>query len=197
VRGERDSAAGCSWSMSLFLSPKGQTRRLQRRGLSALCSPCSRASRRHSGPPFFGIITIAISIYRGGDGDDRFCGASHVRQTWDGCYLNPLGDHLGKSPKRPVRRNATLAPSCALYAFCAAVVRLVLGLWWMTYRIPRHTRLSLPIVGGCRRALLCAVEWSREGKPIATLALRVVVLGLLQPPTPIRSVYTEVTAQQA
>ena len=34
-------------------------------------------------------------------------------------------------------------------------------------------------------ALLCLVEWSREGKPIATLALQVVVLGLLQPPADI------------
>ena len=29
-------------------------------------------------------------------------------------------------------------------------------------------------------ALLCPVEWSRGGNPIATLALQVVVLGLLQ-----------------
>src|SRR5918992_2815698 len=43
--------ATCSWSMSLFLSPKGQTRRLQRRALSHLCSPCSRLSRSLSGPP--------------------------------------------------------------------------------------------------------------------------------------------------
>src|SRR5215212_2468810 len=37
--------------MSLFLSPKGRTRRPQRRPLSRLCSPCSRPSRRLSGPP--------------------------------------------------------------------------------------------------------------------------------------------------
>ena len=34
-----------------MLAPKGQTRRLQRRALSRLCSPCSRSSRRLSGPP--------------------------------------------------------------------------------------------------------------------------------------------------
>src|SRR5919107_3336229 len=36
--------------MSLFLSPKGRTRRLQRRSLSRLCSSCSRPLRRLSGP---------------------------------------------------------------------------------------------------------------------------------------------------
>src|ERR671912_325247 len=37
--------------MSLLLSPKDQTRRLQRWSLSRLYSPCSRPSRRLSGPP--------------------------------------------------------------------------------------------------------------------------------------------------
>jgi hypothetical protein len=32
-------------------APKGQAARLQRRALSALCTPCSRPSRRLSGPP--------------------------------------------------------------------------------------------------------------------------------------------------
>jgi hypothetical protein len=32
------------------------------------------------GTPFFGIITIPISIQSDWDGDDRFCGGSHVRQ---------------------------------------------------------------------------------------------------------------------
>src|SRR5918997_5181794 len=50
-RGERDAAAGCSWSMSLLLSPKGRTRRIQRRALSTLFSPCFRPLDHLSGPP--------------------------------------------------------------------------------------------------------------------------------------------------
>jgi len=42
ARGERNAVAGCSWSMSLLLSPKDRTRRLQRRALSHLRSHCSR-----------------------------------------------------------------------------------------------------------------------------------------------------------
>jgi hypothetical protein len=36
-----------------------------------------------------------------------------------------------------------------------------------------------------RRAYFCEVEWSRGGEPIATLALQVVVLGLLWQPADI------------
>ena len=41
---EEGDPEGCAmgWSMSLFLSPKGRTRRLQRRALSHLRSLCSR-----------------------------------------------------------------------------------------------------------------------------------------------------------
>jgi hypothetical protein len=46
-------------------------------------------------------------------------------------------------------RNATLAPSCAYYAFAqlreAAVHALGSQILGMTYRIPSHTRVSLPI----------------------------------------------------
>jgi hypothetical protein len=43
---EEGDPEGCAmgWSMSLFLSPKGRTRRLQRRALSRLCSLCSSCS---------------------------------------------------------------------------------------------------------------------------------------------------------
>ena len=65
------------------------------------------------------------------------------------------------SAKRQLR-NATLAPSCSSHASCAAVrgaavrAHSVLRLWGMTYRIPSHTRASLPIEVGrvCRSALL-------------------------------------------
>src|SRR5215211_9345573 len=74
-----------------------------------LCRPCTLQVPAHhttSRDPFFGIITIPISIYRDGDGDDSFCGGSHVRQTWEGCHLNPPGGHLGK-PEAPVEERHT------------------------------------------------------------------------------------------
>ena len=55
--------------------------------------------------PTKAIITIPISIYRGGDGD-RFCGGSHVRQIWDGCHLDPPERQLGK-PEAPVEERHT------------------------------------------------------------------------------------------
>jgi hypothetical protein len=118
------------------------------------------------GTPFSRIITIARSIESDWDGDDSFCGGSHVRQTWDGCHLDPPGAQLGKSPKRQLR-NATLAPCCSYYASCAAargaaVVALGSQTLGMTYRIPWHIRVALPIVGkGLSKGPLCVVEWSR------------------------------------
>src|SRR5215213_9096844 len=106
ARGERDSAAGCSLSTSLFLSPKGRTRRLQRRALSHLRSPCSRPSRRLSGPPShvsspfpypYSVIGMVII---------GFVGGSHVRQTWEGRHLDPPERHLGK-PEAPVEERHT------------------------------------------------------------------------------------------
>src|ERR687898_131802 len=58
------------------------------------------------GPPFSRIITIPISIFRGGDGDDRFCGGNHVQQIWDGRYLDPPERRLGK-PEAPVEERHT------------------------------------------------------------------------------------------
>ena len=70
------------------------------------------------------------------------------------------------SPKRQLR-NATLAPCCSYYASCAAAW----GSWActlgsqtpvITYRIPSHTRVSLPPSSrGLSRGPLCVVEWSR------------------------------------
>jgi hypothetical protein len=133
--------------MSLFLSPKGQPRRLQRRALSALCSPCSRLSRRHSGPPshvssplpypyrVIGMVMIALVGVATFDKSGK--GATSIIQAV-----------IWVSPKRPVMRNATLAPSCAYYASCAAARGAAVGALGSqpvvtTYSIPRHTGCPL------------------------------------------------------
>jgi hypothetical protein len=85
---------------------KGRVERLQRRALSALYSHCSRPIAPPLGTPFSRIITITISIYSDWDGDDSFCGGSHVRQTWDGCHLDPPERRLGK-PQAPVEERHT------------------------------------------------------------------------------------------
>src|SRR5918999_2977505 len=64
------------------------------------------------GSPFCGIITIPISIYRGGNGDDRLCEGSRVRRMGKGA-TSILQSVVWVSPKRQLR-NATLTPSCAL-----------------------------------------------------------------------------------
>ena len=53
------------------------------------------------------------------------------------------------------------------------------------HRLPSPKTLSIEVGRDLSEGPLCVVEWSREGKPIATLALRVVVLGLLHPPADI------------
>jgi hypothetical protein len=86
-----DAAGACLFSYLLKAEPDGYSD-----GLCCACALHAPPIAPSLGTPFFGIITIPISIYRGGDGDDRFCGASHVRQIWDGRHLNPPGRHLGK-----------------------------------------------------------------------------------------------------
>src|SRR5215212_8229943 len=106
--------------MSLLLSPKGRTRRLQRRTLSRLYSLCSRPSHHLSAPPssasspfpypyrVIGMVMIGI--------------VGHTRST-----------NLGRAPPRSSRRSslvspkrqlrdATLAPSCSYYASCAGAL---------------------------------------------------------------------------
>jgi hypothetical protein len=79
-----------------------------------------------------------------------FVGGSHVRQTWDGCHLNPLGGHLGKL-EAPVEERHT-GSLLLLLRFLRSCMR-PLGVHtctrtlMVTYRIPSHTRVSLPIVG--------------------------------------------------
>jgi hypothetical protein len=130
ARGERNAAAGCSWNMSLLLSPRGQTRRLQRRALSRLYSHCSRPIAPSLGTPFSRIITIPISIYRGGDGDDRFCGGSHVRRMGDGRHLDPPERRLGK-PEAPVEERHT-----------GSFLRFIRFLRGCLRRLCVHTRFS-------------------------------------------------------
>src|ERR671913_440580 len=89
-----------------MLTPTGRAGRLQRRTLSHLRSLCSRSSRRLSGPPSsasspfpypYRVIGMVMIV---------FVGCSHVRQTWDGCHLDPPGGHLGK-PEAPVEQSHT------------------------------------------------------------------------------------------
>src|ERR671911_2088124 len=101
-----------------MLTPTGRAGRLQRRTLSHLRSLCSRSSRRLSGPPSSSASPFPYPYRVIGMVMIVFVGGSHVRQTWDGCHLDPPGGHLGKH-EAPVE-NATLAPSCSYYASCAA-----------------------------------------------------------------------------
>jgi hypothetical protein len=118
------------------------------------------------GTPLFGIITIPISIQSDWDGDDSFCGGSHVRQTWDGCHLNPLGGHLGK-PEALVEERHTgsfvlfirFLRSCA---WCGCACTLGSQTLVMTYRTPgTQVALSIEVGRGLSEGPLCVVEWSR------------------------------------
>jgi hypothetical protein len=80
------------------------------------------------------------------------------------------------NPKRQLR-NATLAPS---YASCAPALADYTCTRFSDKGYSPHRCKYLG-----EEALLCPVEWSIGGKPIATLALQVVVLGLLRPPADI------------
>ena len=76
-------------------------------GLCRACTPMLPPIAASLGTPFSRIITIAISIYRViGMVMIAFVRGSHVRQTSDGCYLNPPGGHLGK-PKAPAEEHHT------------------------------------------------------------------------------------------
>src|SRR5215203_6683913 len=97
------------------------------------------------GATFFCIITIPISIYRGGDGDDSFGGGSHVQQVWEGRHLNPPERHLGK-PEAPVEERHT--------GFFLLLLRFLRSCAWCSCRCtrfsacgddlqdPRHTGFS-------------------------------------------------------
>src|SRR5687768_3870352 len=118
--------------MSLFLFPKGRTRRLQRQALSRLLPSASSPSRRLSGPPSSASSPLPYPYRVIGMVMIAFVGVATFDKPGAGA-TSILQSVVWVSPKRQLR-NATLAPSCALYAFCAAargaaVVRSVLSLW--------------------------------------------------------------------
>ena len=97
------------------------------------------------GTPFFGIITIPTSILSDWDGDDSFCGGSHVRQIGDGRYLDPLGGYLGK-PEAPVEERHTGSFLRFIRFLRGFLRRLCVHTRFsdsmMTYMIPSHTGFS-------------------------------------------------------
>src|SRR5688572_3407424 len=122
-----------------MLAPKSRVEWLQRRALSALCSPCSRPSRRLSGPPSsasspfpypYRVIGMVMIAFVGVTTFDKpGTGASSIFQAV-----------VWVSPKRQLR-NATLAPSCSYYASCAAARGATVGALGsrtlvMTYGVP-------------------------------------------------------------
>jgi hypothetical protein len=88
------------------------------------------------GTLYFGIITIPTSIYGYGDGDDSFCGGSHVRQIWDGHHLDPPERHPSE-PEAPVEERQTgsflcfirFLRSCVRWLCVHPTLRLR---WWLT-----------------------------------------------------------------
>ena len=154
------------------------------------------------GTPFSPIITIPISIYRViGMVMIAFVGGSHVRQTSDGCYLNPPGGHLGK-PKAPVEEHHT-GSLLLLLRFLRGCMR----------RLCVHTRYSDS--GGDLQDPLAHKSFSPhsrrglskssviplsgvEGEELsAALALCMGGIDLMQPPTPVQGLYTKAIAQKA
>ena len=97
-----------------------------------------------------------------------FVGGSHVRQIWEGCPLDPPGDHLGK-PEAPVEERHT-----------GSFLRFIRFLRSCLGRLCVHTRFSdsgddlqdPPAhigssphrgEGFVEEPRLCAVVWSRGG----------------------------------
>jgi hypothetical protein len=106
------------------------------------------------------------------------------------------------SPKLPVMRNATLAPSCALYASCAAAWCGCACTRFSDSRDdlpgPRHTGFSphrSKDLG--EEPVYVRLSGAEGGEPSATLALRRGVFDLIPPPNSVRGLYTEVFAQKA
>src|SRR5215211_694231 len=104
------------------------------------------------GATFFCIITIPISIYRGGDGDDSFGGGSHVQQVWEGRHLNPPGGHLGK-PEAPVEERHT--------GFFLLLLRFLRSCAWCGCRCTRLSACGDYLPGP--RHTGCPLHRSREG----------------------------------
>src|ERR671920_1506252 len=112
------------------------------------------------GIPFFGIITIPISIYRViGMVMIAFVGVATFDKPGKGA-TSILQIVIWVSPKRQLR-NATLAPSCASYASCAAARGAAVGALGsqpvvMIYRIPgTQVALSIEVGRGLSEGPLC------------------------------------------
>jgi hypothetical protein len=68
----------------------------------------------------------------------------------------------------------------------------------VTYRIPSHTRVSLPIVGkGLSKSSVIPFSGAEVGEPTAALALCMGGIDLIKSPTLVRSLYTKAIAQKA
>jgi hypothetical protein len=156
-----NGAGACVFSYLLKAEPDGYSD-----GLCRACAPHAPAHRTVSRDPFSRIITIAISIQSDWDGDDIFCGASHVRQTWDGCHLDPPERRLGK-PEAPVEERHTgslllllrFLRSCA---WCGCRCTRFSDCGVMTYRTPgTQVALSMEVGRDLSKGPLCVVEWSR------------------------------------
>jgi hypothetical protein len=137
--------------------------------------------------PFFNIITIPISIYRDWDGYD---GSSQV-YTFDKPETGAtsiLQAVIWVSPKRQLR-NVTLAPSCASYASCAAALADCTCTRFSAcgddLQDPWHTGFSPHSNRGLSKSSVMPLSGAEEGSL------------LLLFPTPVRSLYTQVTAQKA
>jgi hypothetical protein len=79
----------------------------------------SRAISPQPGIPCFDIITIPMSLYRSGNGDDGLVEVSRLGE-WGNGATSILQSANRVNPKHLVMRNAKLAPSYACCAFCAA-----------------------------------------------------------------------------
>jgi hypothetical protein len=132
-----------------------------------------------------------------------FVGGSHVRQIWEGRHLDPPDGHLGK-PEAPVEERHTgsfllllrFLRSCAWCGFTCSRLSDSGGDLQDT---PAHKGFSphSSREGFVEEPFCVRLSGAEGGKPIATLALSMGVFDPIQPPTPIRGVYTEVFAQKA
>ena len=92
-------------------------------GFVALVLPLLPAHRAVSRDPLLTYHHHSHIYIRGGDGDDSFCGGSHVRRMGDGRHLDPPERRLGK-PEAPVEERHTGSFLLLLRFLRSCVVRL-------------------------------------------------------------------------
>jgi hypothetical protein len=130
-----DAAGACLFSYLQKAKPVGYAD-----GLCRACTPMLPPIAPSLGIPFSPIFTIPISIYRViGMVMIAFVGVATFNKSGKGA-TSILQIVIWVSPKRQLR-NATLAPSCASYASCAAARGAAVGALGsqpvvMIYRIP-------------------------------------------------------------